>query len=64
MLTAEACSRLAEECEPDAGRAASAKVREELLETARMWRDLADFKTRRRRSHSAGTGPSRTVARD
>ena len=44
MLTAEECSRLAEECEQDAGRVSSPKMSEAMLETARMWRDLAKFK--------------------
>jgi hypothetical protein len=44
MFTAEQCRRLAEECEQDAARASSLKLREELLAVARMWRDLAEFK--------------------
>jgi hypothetical protein len=48
MLTAEECSRLAEECEQDAALASSPKVCKEMLEAARMWRDLADFKQQMR----------------
>ena len=44
MVNMEQCRRLAEECEQDASRASSPKVREELLRVARMWRELAEFK--------------------
>jgi hypothetical protein len=50
MLTLEECHRLAEECEQDAARASSAKLREDMLTVARVWRDLAHFKQQMRRS--------------
>jgi hypothetical protein len=44
MFTTEKCRRLAEECEQDAGRSSSPKFREEMLEVARMWRALSEYK--------------------
>ena len=53
MVNMEQCRRLAEECEQDAGRASSPKIREELLRVARMWRELAEFKQEMLRSARA-----------
>jgi hypothetical protein len=58
VLTVEACVRLAEECEQDADRASTPKIREEMRETARMWRDLAEFKRRMLRSRLSIDGNS------
>jgi hypothetical protein len=53
MRSAKECLQQAEECVQDAGQASSLKVREGLLETAHMWRELADFKQQMRRSAEA-----------
>ena len=53
MLTAEVYRRLAQECERDAARASSVKIREEMLTVASMWRELAEFKQQARRQAEA-----------
>ena len=53
MFTVEECCRLAEECERDAGRATSAKYREDMLMVARVWRQLAEEREQKRRSAKA-----------
>ena len=41
MFTVKEFRRLADECEEDARRASSPKCRDELLESAQVWRELA-----------------------